>query len=132
MSTDLVIFIYNTTAVIVFSGGWWNVSKLSDVLRYDPATDQWVKTGDLETPRYWHRASAVQWVDIKAFCIAASPPGAGCWSQSEGVLGQCTTGTECLPWLPDLGTWDGASGPVPSTVSILLPWQKGGPVTTLR
>ena len=104
-----MIFIYNTTAVIVFSGGLWDVSKLSDVLRYDPATDQWVKTGDLDTPRYWHRASAVNWVDIETFCIAASPPGAGCWSQSEGVIGQCTTGTECLPWLPDLGSWDGAS-----------------------
>ena len=43
------------------------------------------------------------------FIIEASPPGVECWSHSEGVLGQCTTGTECLPWLPDLGTWDGSS-----------------------
>ena len=43
------------------------------------------------------------------FTIVALPPGSECWSQSEDVIGKCTIGTECLPWLPDLGTWDGVS-----------------------
>ena len=74
---------------------------------YVPATDRWVKTGDLDTPRARVAASVVNWDAIAPFCIS---PGAECWSQIEGVIGQCgTTGMECLPWLPDGGMWDGSS-----------------------
>ena len=43
-------------------------SKLSEVLRYDPDTDKWEKTGDLETPREHHGASAVKWETVAPFC----------------------------------------------------------------
>ena len=91
----------------VYSGGYGGSSYLSEVLRYNPDTDQWEKIADLDKTRRSHGASAVKWNVIAPFCI---PPGAECWSQSSGEIGQCgTTGTECLPWLPDGGTWDGAS-----------------------
>ena len=36
--------------------------------------------------------------------------GGECWSSANGVAaGGCTTGTQCGPWLPDGGTWDGSS-----------------------
>ena len=46
---------------------------------------------------------------IQICIIAALPLGGECWSQSAEDIGQCTTGAECLPWLPDGGTWDGVS-----------------------
>ena len=40
-------------------------------------------------------------------CIA---PGKTCWSSSTGVVsGGCCGGTQCAPWLPSGGTWDGSS-----------------------
>ena len=45
-------------------------------------------------------------IDNKIF--AAIPAGGQCWSMSQGASAQkCTTGSQCLPWLPDGGTWDG-------------------------
>merc|ERR1711915_943247 len=33
-----------------------------------------------------------------------------CWSSSTGVVsGGCCGGTQCAPWLPSGGTWDGSS-----------------------
>ena len=93
---------------IVKSGGWTS-SSLSEVLRYDPNTDHWVKTGDLYTPRDHHGASAVTWEDIEPFCVILLP-GGKCWSQSSGYSAlRCSPGTECLPWLPDGGTLEGIS-----------------------
>ena len=37
---------------------------------FDAATEQWVKTGDLQTPRYDHAMSAVKWIDIKPYLFA--------------------------------------------------------------
>ena len=40
--------------------------------------------------------------------FAAIPAGGQCWSLSQGASAQkCTAGSQCLPWLPDGGTWDG-------------------------
>jgi len=36
--------------------------------------------------------------------------GAECWSTANGVTsGGCVSGTHCAPWLPEGGSWDGAS-----------------------
>ena len=36
--------------------------------------------------------------------------GGECWSTANGVAaGGCSTGTQCGPWLPDGGSWDGSS-----------------------
>ena len=54
------------------SGGmrcrWEADCYLSDVLRYNPDTSEWEKTGDLDTPRSDHGASAVKWDVIEPFC----------------------------------------------------------------
>ena len=52
---------------------------------------------------------ALFFIFIQICIIAALPLGDECWSQSAEDIGQCTTGAECLPWLPDGGTWDGVS-----------------------
>ena len=55
----------------VYSGGQDqgnNGNTLSDVLKYNAATDQWEKTGDMNTPRRWHAASAVKWDVVAPFC----------------------------------------------------------------
>merc|ERR1711983_169594 len=52
--------------------------------------------------------------------VAASTPGTNaagqvtlggeCWSSTNGVAsGGCAPGTQCGPWLPDGGSWDGSS-----------------------
>ena len=47
---------------------------------YDCAEDNWVKTGDLATPRRYHGASAINWDVISPFCY------------SEWIMNQfCTT-----------------------------------------
>ena len=36
--------------------------------------------------------------------------GGECWSSANGVAsGGCAPGTQCGPWLPNGGTWDGTS-----------------------
>ena len=36
--------------------------------------------------------------------------GGECWSSTNGVAsGGCEPGTQCGPWLPDGGSWDGVS-----------------------
>ena len=36
--------------------------------------------------------------------------GGECWSSANGVAsGGCEPGTQCGPWLPDGGSWDGSS-----------------------
>ena len=50
-----------------YSGGS-DGSYLSEVLRYDASTGDWVKTGDLQTPRGLHGVSTVDWNDVSAFC----------------------------------------------------------------
>ena len=50
-----------------YSGGYGG-SYLSEVIQYDASTGDWVKTGDLQTPRSRHGVSAVAWNDISAFC----------------------------------------------------------------
>ena len=52
-----------------YSGGLdesW--SYFSEVLRYDASSGDWVKTGDLQTPRGYHGVSTVNWNDIAEFC----------------------------------------------------------------
>ena len=50
-----------------YAGGY-SSSYLSEVLRYDASTGDWIKTGDLQTARSSHGVSAVDWDDIAAFC----------------------------------------------------------------
>ena len=52
----------------VYLGGYDIDNSLSDVLRYNPDTDQWEKIGDLDTPRYSHGASSVKWDVVAPFC----------------------------------------------------------------
>ena len=36
--------------------------------------------------------------------------GGVCWSASSGVAaGGCSSGTQCGPWLPNGGVWDGSA-----------------------
>ena len=56
----------------MYSGGredseTW-LTPFSDVLRYNPDTDQWEKIGDLDTPRWGVGASAVKWNVVAPFC----------------------------------------------------------------
>ena len=51
-----------------YSGGYDGSSYLSEVLRYDASTGDWVKIGDLQTPRSYHGVSTVDFDDISAFC----------------------------------------------------------------
>ena len=46
----------------------WTATTMSEVLKYNPDTDQWEKTGDLNTPRRWHGASVVKWDVVAPFC----------------------------------------------------------------
>ena len=42
--------------------------------------------------------------------VAQVSIGGECWSSANGVAsGGCTSGTQCGPWLPDGGSWDGTS-----------------------
>ena len=51
-----------------YSGGRDFSGYFSEVLQYDASTGDWVKTGDLQTARYVHGVSSVDWNDISAFC----------------------------------------------------------------
>jgi len=43
-------------------------------------------------------------------CSGCIAPGNSCWSSSGGVVADgCCGGTQCAPWLPSGGTWDGTS-----------------------
>ena len=47
-----------------------------------------------------------------SFCLLTAQVNIGgeCWSSANGVAsGGCASGTQCGPWLPDGGTWDGSS-----------------------
>ena len=57
----------NYSYVCVHLGGWGGID-FSDVLRYNPDTDEWEKIGDLDTPRHDHGASAVKWDFVAPFC----------------------------------------------------------------
>ena len=46
----------------------------SEVLRYNATEDKWQKNGDMETPRYDHGASAVDWDVIVPFCRCIYSP----------------------------------------------------------
>ena len=44
------------------------------------------------------------------FIVAQVSIGGECWSSANGVAaGGCASGTQCGPWLPDGGSWDGTS-----------------------
>merc|ERR1712066_743062 len=44
------------------------------------------------------------------FSAATVSIGGECWSSANGVAaGGCSSGTQCGPWLPTGGTWDGSS-----------------------
>jgi len=46
-------------------------------------------------------------INICSGCVA---PGQTCWSTTGGVVsGGCCGGTQCAPWLPTGGNWDGSS-----------------------
>ena len=51
-----------------YSGGTDDSSYLTEVMRYDASTGDWVKIGDLQTARGFHGVSTVDWDDISAFC----------------------------------------------------------------
>ena len=48
--------------------------------------------------------------NICCYISAQISIGGECWSSANGVAaGGCTSGTQCGPWLPDGGAWDGSS-----------------------
>ena len=51
-----------------YSGGWDGIYIFSDVLRYNPDTDQWEKIGDLDKGKFDHGVSAVKWDVVAPFC----------------------------------------------------------------
>ena len=63
-------YVINFTVISTFPGGGEirDSVRLSEVLRYDAATQQWVKTGDLQTPRFQHAVTSVDWDVIQPFC----------------------------------------------------------------
>merc|ERR1712227_752130 len=47
---------------------------------------------------------------LVSFTAAQVSIGGECWSSANGVAaGGCASGTQCGPWLPDGGNWDGSS-----------------------
>ena len=47
---------------------------------------------------------------LKINDITGMPLGGQCWTQTSGAASQrCSTCTECLPWTPEGGSWDGTS-----------------------
>ena len=44
------------------------------MLRYNATTDKWQKTGDMDTPRYEHGASAVDWDVTAPYCTTNAKP----------------------------------------------------------
>merc|ERR1712079_201951 len=51
------------------TGGYdGSVNTLSDVLRYNPESEEWTSTGHLATPRYYHAVSTVDIASVAAFC----------------------------------------------------------------
>ena len=62
--------VMNVTVISTFPGGGEirDSVRFSEVLLYNAATQQWVKTGDLQTPRFQHAVTSVDWDVIQPFC----------------------------------------------------------------
>ena len=74
----------------LYSGGWNSQSgHFSDVLRYEPTSQQWTKTGDMTIPRHSHGVSTVTWDTVAPLCIPYVPPPACVSSTCEA--GNCLT-----------------------------------------
>ena len=52
----------------IFPGGYDGSDVFSDVLRYEPESDEWTKTTDLATPRSGHGMSTLNKEALAAFC----------------------------------------------------------------
>ena len=49
-------------------GGYNGTSVVADILKFNPATDQWEKTGEMNTARSYHAVTALPLKEVEPFC----------------------------------------------------------------
>jgi len=52
----------------IFITGGSNGTDIADILKYNPATDQWEKTGNMNTARHNHAVAALPLKEVEPFC----------------------------------------------------------------
>ena len=52
-----------------FEGGKWDSPETGDILKYDPDTETWTKTGAMSVTRAGHTLSPVRWGDYEGYCV---------------------------------------------------------------
>ena len=58
------------TFVCDFTGGEEkDVGERADILKFDPSTEAWYRTGEMKFRRSQHTLSAVKWRDYSAYCV---------------------------------------------------------------
>ena len=63
----VIMYLVSVVPLIIFPGGWDGSESLSDVLRYNPESEEWTQTASLATPRSYHGVSTVNLATL-AFC----------------------------------------------------------------
>ena len=64
----VMMYLLSVVPLIIFPGGSDGSGHLSDILRYEPESDEWTSTGHLATPRSVHGVSTVDITSVAAFC----------------------------------------------------------------
>ena len=52
----------------IFNLGGYNGTYFADILKFNPATDQWEKTGEMNTARNHHAVTALPLKEVEPFC----------------------------------------------------------------
>ena len=45
------------------------MGERADILKFDPSTEAWSRTGEMKFKRAAHTLSAVKWRDYSAYCV---------------------------------------------------------------
>jgi len=65
ISHDNNIFVIG--GAVLYIGGSSEI--LSDILAFDKEDEKWIKTGDLQQPRYGHSVAIVPWSEVQPYCV---------------------------------------------------------------
>ena len=63
----VMMYLVSVVPLIIFPGGYGS-DYFSDVLRYNPESEEWTQTAALATPRYHHGFSTVNLGTLATFC----------------------------------------------------------------